>query len=178
VGGVPVSELGADHVRSLIGSVMQDDAVFSGSIRDNITFFDPQPDEERLRDAAHRACIGGEIEAMPMAYQTLITADGHGLSGGQLQRVLLARALYKRPRILILDEATSHLDIANERRVNAGIEASPLTRLIVAHRPETIAMASRVLVLEAGTLTGAPAAPARQTELRRHQGARLTAASI
>ena len=87
---------------------------------------------------------------MTMGYHTLVTDVGTGLSGGQKQRVLLARALYRRPRILVLDEATSHLDLANERSVNEAVRAMALTRVIVAHRPETIATADRVVSLNGG----------------------------
>jgi ATP-binding cassette, subfamily B, bacterial CvaB/MchF/RaxB len=83
---------------------------------------------------------------------SLVGDIGTGLSGGQKQRVLLARALYKNPKILILDEATSHLDVWNEQAVNTAIKQIPLTRIIVAHRPETIAMAERVVVLQQGAI--------------------------
>ena len=85
-----------------------------------------------------------------MGYLTQVGDLGTGLSGGQRQRLLLARAIYKRPRILVLDEATSHLDVAAERRVNAAVEALGATRIVVAHRPETIAMAGRVIVIDQG----------------------------
>jgi ATP-binding cassette, subfamily B, bacterial CvaB/MchF/RaxB len=87
---------------------------------------------------------------MPMAYNTLIGDMGTTLSGGQKQRVLLARALYKQPKILALDEATSHLDVTRERQVNDAIRQLKLTRLIIAHRPETIASADRVIILGQG----------------------------
>lgn len=90
--------------------------------------------------------------AMPMAYNTLVGDIGTGLSGGQKQRILLARALYKNPQLLVLDEATSHLDVSNERAVNDAIMKIHLTRIIVAHRPETIAMAERVVVLHGGAI--------------------------
>lgn len=89
---------------------------------------------------------------MPMGYQTLVGDMGSSLSGGQKQRVLLARALYKQPKVLALDEATSHLDIANEQRVTQALMQLPITRIIVAHRPETIAGAQRVVSLQAGTV--------------------------
>jgi ATP-binding cassette, subfamily B, bacterial CvaB/MchF/RaxB len=87
---------------------------------------------------------------MPMRYNSLVGDLGTDLSGGQKQRRLLARALYKAPKILLLDEATSHLDVGNEAAVNNDIEELSLTRIIIAHRPEKIAMASRVFVLEHG----------------------------
>ena len=96
------------------------------------------------------AAIHDEIMAMPMTYNTLIGDMGTALSGGQKQRILLARALYKRPSILFLDEATSHLDIAREAMVNTAIRSLKVTRVIVAHRKETIASADRVVELADG----------------------------
>jgi ATP-binding cassette subfamily B protein RaxB len=94
--------------------------------------------------------VQADIEAMPMGFNTLIGDMGGSLSGGQRQRILLARALYKRPKILFLDEATSALDVERERDVNQAIKQLALTRIIVAHRPETIASASRVIVMHDG----------------------------
>ena len=91
-----------------------------------------------------------DIAAMPMGYGTLIGDMGTVLSGGQKQRVLLARALYRAPGLLLLDEATSHLDVARERAVNAALAAMALTRIVVAHRPETIHASGRVITLENG----------------------------
>jgi ATP-binding cassette subfamily B protein RaxB len=151
IGGARLGSLGPDNYRSLLGTVMQDDVLFAGSIADNLCFFDPAPDHEHMVECARRAEIHGEIARMSMGYNTLVGDVGGGLSGGQKQRLLLARALYKRPRILVLDEATSHLDVRNERAVNDAIQKLDLTRLIVAHRPETISMAQRVVILSAGT---------------------------
>jgi ATP-binding cassette subfamily B protein RaxB len=94
--------------------------------------------------------VHDDIAAMPMGYHTLIGDMGAALSGGQRQRILLARALYKQPRILFLDEATSALDVQRERQVNEAIRGLNLTRILIAHRPETIASAGRVIVLQGG----------------------------
>lgn len=150
IGGVSLSSLGLSNYRQMLGTVMQDDTLFAGSISDNISFFDPMVDMQRVYTCAELAAIAAEIAAMPMAFNTLVGDIGTGLSGGQKQRILLARALYKNPKILVLDEATSHLDVWNEQAVNQAIQQIPLTRLIVAHRPETIQMAERVIVLHNG----------------------------
>lgn len=152
VGGRPIQQLGVGRYRRMIGTVMQGDHLFSGSLSDNICFFDPTPDVAFIEACAIQASIHDEILQMPMGYNTLIGDLGSGLSGGQVQRVLLARAFYRRPRILVLDEATSSLDIEGERRVNNAVRAMRLTRIVIAHRPETIAMADRVITLEDGRL--------------------------
>lgn len=149
-GGRTLRQLGLERYRAAVGSVMQDDHLFSGSIADNISFFDPEPDLMRIMDSARLAAIHDDIAAMPMHYQTLVGDSGGGLSGGQRQRVLLARALYRRPRLLVLDEATSHLDLASEQRINAALQSLQVTRIIVAHRAETIASAQRVVVIDGG----------------------------
>jgi ATP-binding cassette subfamily B protein RaxB len=151
---MPLARLGSARYRSAVASVMQDDQLFAGSIAENICFFDPQLDGERIEASARLAAVHDEIVAMPMQYNTLVGDMGTVLSGGQKQRVLLARALYRQPKILFLDEATSHLDIARERSVNEAVRALNLTRIIVAHRPETIASADRVLRLEGGRIAG------------------------
>jgi ATP-binding cassette subfamily B protein RaxB len=150
VGGQPLSRIGLAAWRDQVGVVMQDEPLFSGSIADNISFFSPEPDMTWLKQCARVAAVHDEIEAMPMGYHTLIGDMGAALSGGQKQRVLLARALYKRPQILLLDEATSSLDVDRERTVNQAVRQLALTRVIVAHRPETIASASRVIALHEG----------------------------
>jgi ATP-binding cassette subfamily B protein RaxB len=150
VGGVPLAQLGLAAWRDMVGVVMQEEPLFSGSVADNISFFDPTPDTAWLEQCARVAAVHEDIAAMPMGYHTLIGDMGTALSGGQKQRLLLARALYKRPRILLLDEATSHLDVDRERSVNQAIKALALTRVIVAHRPETIASAGRVIALHEG----------------------------
>ena len=158
-GEVLVDNMGLDRVgigifRAQIGVVMQEDYLLSGSIAENITFFDPQIDVAWLRQCAAIAGIDAEIMAMPMNYNTLVGDLGTGLSGGQRQRLLLARALHRRPRILFMDEGTSHLDLAKEREVNAALRELQITRVIIAHRPETIAAADRVLRLKGGRVLG------------------------
>jgi ATP-binding cassette subfamily B protein RaxB len=153
VGGLDIQKLGIDRYRKLVGTVMQDDQLFAGSIADNISFFDPSPDQGAIEHFARMAAVHEDIVAMPMAYNTLIGDMGAALAGGQKQRVLLARALYKRPRILFLDEATSALDVQKERAVNDAIRSLKLTRIIIAHRPETIASAERVIVLQGGKVS-------------------------
>jgi len=173
IGGVSVKQLGVDCLRRMVGTVMQDDVLFAGSIADNISFFDPYADPTWVEECAKMAAIAPDIAAMPMAYNTLVGDMGTVLSGGQKQRILLARALYKRPKILFLDEATSHLDIMREQQVNASVKSLNITRIIVAHRPETIATASRVIVLEAGkvvrdaSVTQPPAKPEAQASVKK-----------
>ena len=153
IGGVPLRQLGLRGWRDMIGTVMQDDQLFAGSIADNISFFDAQADAQWVQQCARIAAVYDEVQAMPMGFHTLIGDMGTSISGGQRQRLLLARALYKRPKILFLDEATSALDVDREREVNLAIRGLELTRIIVAHRPETIASASRVIVLHDGRVS-------------------------
>ena len=153
IDGHPIHALGLQTVRAQVGVVMQDDQLLSGSVLENITFFDPLTDHDQVRRAADLSGIHDEIMRMPMGYNTLIGDMGTGMSGGQRQRLLLARALYRRPRILLMDEGTSHLDPAREAAVNAAIEELAITRVIIAHRPQTIAAAERVMVLAEGRLS-------------------------
>ncbi len=152
IGGHDLHKLGPRSVRAIVGAVMQDDQLFAGSVADNIAFFDTQFDQERIEAAARLAAVHEEIVAMPMGYHSLIGDMGSSLSGGQKQRVILARALYRQPKLLCLDEATSHLDVLRERQVNDAVKHLQLTKVIVAHRPETIASADRVLVMEQGRI--------------------------
>jgi ATP-binding cassette subfamily B protein RaxB len=154
VGGVVVNQTGLRSYRDFIGVVMQEDQLLSGSVTDNISFFDLYPDQAWAEACAETAGIAREIGSMPMGYQTLIGDMGSSLSGGQKQRILLARALYKRPKILFLDEATSHLDVAKEVEINGFVNKLSITRVIVAHRPDTIRSASRVITLNDGLITG------------------------
>jgi ATP-binding cassette, subfamily B, bacterial CvaB/MchF/RaxB len=152
IGGLDLHKVGPRNIRAIVGAVMQDDQLFAGSIADNIGFFDTAHDQERIEAAARLAAIHDEIAAMPMGYHSLIGDMGSSLSGGQKQRVILARALYRDPKLLFLDEATSHLDVMKERLVNEAVRRLELTKVIVAHRPETIRSADRVLVLDQGRI--------------------------
>lgn len=148
-GGVPVQRLGLSAYRSQLSAVLQDDSLMAGSLAENIAFISNSIDMAQVEACARMAAIHDEIAAMPMGYQTMVGDMGSTLSGGQKQRLLLARALYQQPKVLLLDEATSHLDVHNEKAVNAAILSLGITRILVAHRKETIASARRVIALGA-----------------------------
>jgi ATP-binding cassette subfamily B protein RaxB len=153
VDGINVHKFGINNYRNLIAAVMQDDQLLSGSIAENISFFDPVFKFDEIEHCAKMAAIHKDIMAMPMSYNSLIGDMGSSLSGGQKQRLLLARALYKKPKILFLDEATSHLDSQLEKDVNLSINHLEMTRVIIAHRQETIDSADRVLKMHGHTIT-------------------------
>ncbi len=142
-----VSKIGLNNYRLSTACVLQDDRLFSGSIADNICSFEDNPDQERIIACAQYCNIHEEIMRMSMGYESIVGELGLGISGGQKQRILIARALYRQPSILFMDEATSHLDLANESFINQSISNLKITRIIVAHRPSTIASADRVIDL-------------------------------
>jgi ATP-binding cassette subfamily B protein RaxB len=152
VDGIPLKQFGYAHYREQVGAVLQDDHLFAGSIADNIALFDETPDSARIALAAKAAAIHDDIAKMPMGYETLVGDMGSSLSGGQKQRLLLARALYLRPKLLAMDEATSHLDASAEVRINELLSSLKVTRVVIAHRRETIDNARRVLILSQGKL--------------------------
>ncbi|RZQ53804.1 ABC transporter ATP-binding protein [Pseudoalteromonas phenolica] len=148
IDGVPLEQIGARQYRQQIAAVMQDDELLSGSVSDNIAFFDSPVDMERVVYCAQLAAIHDDIAQMPMGYDSLIGDMGSSLSGGQKQRIILARALYKQPKILFMDEATSHLDTHLEADINEAVSRLDITRVIIAHRKETIASADREIKLK------------------------------
>jgi ATP-binding cassette subfamily B protein RaxB len=164
IGGVPPRDLAA--ARRTVAGVMQGDCLFAGSIADNISFFAADADQHRIEACARLAAIHSDIAALPMAYNTLVGFMGSTLSAGQQQRILLARALYAQPCVLILDEATSHLDAPREAAIAAAVAQLGMTRIVAAHRRETLAAAHRIVRLEGGrvaaVLPGARAAAAPQ----------------
>lgn len=150
---LPLPIFGIHNFRQLSAAVLQDDVLFTGSILDNIVFFAEEVDMARVYEVAQMACIHTTIITLPMGYESLIGQMGATISGGQKQRLLLARALYKNPKFLFLDEATSHLDVVTEQSINQALEALSITQIMVAHRQETIAMADRVIDLSGSGLT-------------------------
>ncbi|WP_083573011.1 peptidase domain-containing ABC transporter [Rhodanobacter sp. OK091] len=153
IGGVDIAKINMPAYRRMVASVMQDDHLFAGSIADNVAFFDITANSHDIESACRLAGIHDDIIAMPMGYETLVGDMGSSLSGGQKQRVLLARALYAQPQILVLDEATSHLDREREASINKAISGLKMTRLIIAHRESTISSADRIIDLSAKILS-------------------------
>ena len=154
LGGHDIHALPPAFIRRYSATVMQDDVLFAGSIAENICFFDDAPDMAKIEQCARMANVHQEIAAMPMGYETLIGDMGSALSGGQKQRLVLARALYREPKILFLDEASSHLDVANECVINDNLRRLNITKIMVVHRRETLDAADRVVSF------GATAVPA------------------
>ncbi|MBL0419451.1 peptidase domain-containing ABC transporter [Ramlibacter sp. AW1] len=134
VGGIPLRQLGDQVVGSFMTGVLQGDQLLSGSVLENITFFDRKPDIARAMRAAEAASIHEEILRMPMGYQTFLGEMASTLSAGERQRLLLARALYPQPKILVLDEATANLDLKKESEVNGALAALGVTRIVISHR--------------------------------------------
>jgi len=150
--GMDLAGLDLPSLRRQVGIVIQNPYIFGTSVRSNITMNDPDVSLEAVVDAGKRARIHDEIEAMPMGYDTPLTASGASLSGGQRQRIAIARALISQPPIMFLDEATSALDNVTEQEVHQGLEALGCTRVIIAHRLSTIRRADAILVMHEGEL--------------------------
>jgi ATP-binding cassette subfamily B protein RaxB len=148
IDGTTLDDYGIQEYRRRCASVMQDDTLLAGTLADNISFFDPKVDMQKVHDCAVMAAIADEIVSMPMQYLSLVGDMGAALSGGQKQRVLLARALYRNPEFLFLDEASSHLDVENERKIVSALKTSGTTVIGVAHRAESLKQADRVIQID------------------------------
>jgi ATP-binding cassette subfamily B protein RaxB len=156
LGGQAITSANRLSYRRSIGMVAQSDSLFSGSLAENIAFFDPEIDMQRVREVCRAARIADEIEAMPLAYETFVGEMGSVLSGGQLQRVLLARALYPDPKILFLDEGTANLDPQNEKLLLESLAKLCLTIVLVAHGPRPLSLADRVFLVGDGMVRPLP----------------------
>lgn len=144
IAGVDVNAMSSSLYASYVGAVQQDEPLFLGSIRDNVTLFDPEPDYEQMQAACKIACLHDDVLRMPMKYSTLVASDDPGISGGQRQRVAIARALYRQPRILVLDEATSNLDEETEHRIFQQLTQLGMTTILVTHRKRMMSYADRI----------------------------------
>lgn len=154
--GVELKPTALKCFREQVAAVMQEDTLLNGSILDNITLFDPTPNRELVHQVVGLAALTEVIGAMPMGYSTPVGDMGSSLSGGQRQRLLLARALYRKPKILFLDEATAHLDVLTEAKVHDALSKMGMTRVVISHRPGTTSLATKVLQL--GKSVAAPEA--------------------
>ncbi len=148
----PLAQFGYKKFHDQIGAVLQDDSLFAGSLADNVALFDDDPDRERIVEVTTAAALHDEIVLMPMGYDTLVGDMGSSLSGGQRQRLLLARALYRRPKLLVMDEGTSALDADLEKVINERISSMGITRIVIAHRLETILSADQIYGVENGRI--------------------------
>ncbi len=154
IGGTPLAEISLSRWRRQCGAVMQEGVIFSESIARNIAVADGPIDTQRLEEAARTACIHDFVMQLPLGYDTLIGRDGTGLSQGQKQRILIARAVYRNPSFIFLDEATNSLDAANEREIVANLARfyQGRTVIVVAHRLSTVRHADNIVVLDHGRI--------------------------
>lgn len=177
VGGIPLSDINPHTWRAATGSVMQDSFIFSDSIAGNICVSTDEMDRERMKEAARTARIDDFVESLPMGYDTVIGMEGKGVSQGQRQRILIARAVYKNPEYIFLDEATNSLDATNEANIMENLHRFYEGRTVVvsAHRLSTIRNADQIIVMsdgrivERGTHETLLAMQGRYYELVRHQ---------
>ncbi|MFI7673263.1 peptidase domain-containing ABC transporter [Actinophytocola sp. NPDC049390] len=150
--GVPIQEMDLSAFRSRCGAVLQDLSLFSGTVRDNLTLGRPDASEDEIVEATTIAGLHHDILALPRRYDTEIGDGGAALSSGQRQRMALARALLSKPGLLVLDEATSHLDPRTERAVNAALDTLPVTRVVISHRLSAARAADQIVVLDRGRI--------------------------
>ena len=152
IDGVPLSGIGIKAYREQIAAVMQEDELLSGTVADNICFFDSGFDQQRMYQCAQIAGIHDDLMAMPMTYNSLVGDMGSCLSSGQKQRVLLARALYRHPKILFVDEGTAHVDVEMESKIYDNLGSLGLTLICIAHRPGVLAYCDKVFSLDGGNV--------------------------
>lgn len=152
IDGHDISRLDLKSLRRHFGVVMQDSRLFQGDIFSNITISAPRATLKDAWEAAEKAAVADDIRAMPMKMGTVITEGQGGVSGGQKQRLMIARALVSKPSVLIFDEATSALDNVTQKKVSDAIDALGCTRIVVAHRLSTICNADRIIVLDKGRI--------------------------
>jgi ATP-binding cassette, subfamily B, multidrug efflux pump len=157
IDGHDVRDVDIKSLRQQIGVVLQETTLFSGTIRENISFGQSKATEEAIHAAARAARADEFIERLPLGYETVVGERGVSLSGGQKQRVAIARALILNPRLLILDEFTSAVDVATERLIRAALLElmRGRTTFVIAHRLSTVRAADTILVLQRGQLVGA-----------------------
>jgi subfamily B ATP-binding cassette protein HlyB/CyaB len=154
VDGYDIGVVDKEYFRAQVGYVMQSNLLFSGSIAENIAGGSDEPDRRRIEEVAKKADAHGFISKMPMGYQQVVGERGMGLSGGQIQRLCIARALYRDPRLLVFDEATSALDSQSESNIIANLAdiLKGRTAVVIAHRLSTIMSADKILVLYEGKI--------------------------
>jgi ATP-binding cassette subfamily B protein RaxB len=152
--GLNIVSWGPRVVRQRMGVVMQDDELLTGSIVENVTFFAERPDMPLVWECLEMAAMKEDVQRMPMQLETLVGDMGSTLSGGQKQRLLLARALYRKPSILVLDEATANLDVARESRIYQALAQLDITRILITHRPDTMRLADRLVRIDQGRVVG------------------------
>ncbi|GCF10928.1 peptidase domain-containing ABC transporter [Dictyobacter arantiisoli] len=150
--GIPLQKLNYQEIRRQFGVVLQESFIFSGSVRENIAFNNPDMNMKQIIRAAKAAAIHEDIEKMPMKYETLLSEGGSAFSGGQRQRLALARALANNPAMILLDEATSALDVTTERAVEQSLNSLSCTQIVIAHRLSTVRNADLILVLDQGRI--------------------------
>lgn len=148
VDNVSMTGFGIKNFRNQSSAIMQDDRLFQGTICDNVSFFDENLDVNKVEEALKQACIFEEVIKMPMGLETLVGDLGSTLSGGQSQRVLIARALYRRPKILFMDEGTANLDQTSEYNISKNLRDMKITRISVAHREIAIKGADRIILVQ------------------------------
>lgn len=152
INGVDIDQISQDAIGSLISIVPQIPIVFNKTIKDNITLDDPSISETEVKNVLETANFLEEVEQMPMGIDTLISGQSGNLSGGQIQRLAIARALVRKPQFLILDEATSSLDSNNEKIIYENLKEQKITSLIISHRLATIIDSDKIYVLDNGLI--------------------------